>query len=117
MFQLSYEEAKAAAHEDAGEAGGTPRAHFEPGVQADRKKLSPTMEHLLAPVTHDNFEHLVAHWRAVMVEAGLTQHGNPDRMLADIRRLLQRASLTERDANILHGVLQAVERRFNRGGD
>jgi tRNA C32,U32 (ribose-2'-O)-methylase TrmJ len=49
-----------------------------------------------------------------MVEAGLNQQGNPDRMLADIRRMLQRATLTERDANILHGVLQAVERSLAR---
>ena len=103
LFQLAFEA-------QAAEVASAQKAHFEPGVQADRKTLSRTMEHLLAPVTHDNFERLVGHWREVMVEVGLTQQGNPDRMLADIRRLLQRATLTERDANILHGVLQAIER-------
>lgn len=102
LFQLSHE----AAQDDAR------HAHFEPGMQADRKQLSKTMQHLLGPVTHENFETLMAHWRSVMVDAGLTQQGNPDRMLADIRRMLQRAALTERDANILHGVLQAIERTF-----
>ncbi len=104
LFQLSHEASE-------GIAG---HAHFEPSVQADRKTLSKTREHHLGPVTHDNFETLVAHWRSVMVEAGLNQQGNPDRMLADIRRMLQRATLTERDANILHGVLQAVERSLAR---
>lgn len=107
LFHLAYDrDAKAGALE--------PAAHFTPGGPSVYKTLSATMERLLAPVTLENFEALVTHLRGVMVEAGLTEQGNPDRMLADIRRMFQRASLTERDANILHGVLQAIERAFRK---
>jgi len=107
LFQMAYE---------TGREQGTLEAakHFAPGDQRLYKTLSPTLDRLLSPVPHDTFESLVGHWRKVMVDAGLTQEGNPDRMLADIRRILQRASMTERDANILHGVLSAVERTLTR---
>jgi tRNA C32,U32 (ribose-2'-O)-methylase TrmJ len=44
-----------------------------------------------------------------MTQAGLTQAGNPDKMLLRLRRSLQRASLTQRDISVWRGVLSKIE--------
>jgi TrmH family RNA methyltransferase len=119
LFQIAFEKEQEAqdSHQGNEEAFGNDNethVHFAPGGQEVYKELSLTMKRLLAPVNHQTFESLMIHWRSVMVSAGLTEQGNPDRMLADMRRMFQRCALTERDANILHGVLSAVERTWRK---
>ena len=110
MFQLSYEEFQKTESQGA----KVPAAHFTPGGQRIYKQLSKTMDKLLSPLSLANLEVLITHFRDVMVSSGLTIQGNPDRMLADVRKILQRAALDEREANILHGILSAVERTIRR---
>jgi TrmH family RNA methyltransferase len=54
-------------------------------------------------------EELFGHWREAMIDAGMTTAGNPERMLAHIRRALQRAELTARDVAIFRGYLSKTQ--------
>jgi tRNA/rRNA methyltransferase len=54
--------------------------------------------------------------REMMISVGLTQSGNPDRMLARIKKILQRAKLTTSDLAVLRGLFSSVmktQRRKN----
>jgi TrmH family RNA methyltransferase len=62
-----------------------------------------------APAPHEVLETLVGHWREAMIDAGMTKAGNPERMLAHIRRALQRAELTSRDVAIFRGYLSKTQ--------
>jgi TrmH family RNA methyltransferase len=67
-------------------------------------------ESLVSPVSLDNFELLIQHFRSVMVTSGLTIAGNPDRMLDELRRIFMKTNLTNKETNVLHGLLSAMER-------
>ena len=64
------------------------------------------------PVNATAMHLLIEHWRQVMVAVGLTRDGNPDRLLHYYHRVLNRADLTEREANMLHGFLSQVEKKL-----
>ena len=68
------------------------------------------------PVNATAMHSLVEHWREVMVAVGLTRDGNPDRLLHYYHRVLNRAGLTEREANMLHGFLSQIEKRLESSG-
>jgi tRNA (cytidine32/uridine32-2'-O)-methyltransferase len=63
----------------------------------------------VAAATIDEFEALVAHWRGAMVDAGMTTAGNPDRVLAHVRRALQRAGMSKREIAVFRGVLSKLQ--------
>ncbi|MEY2987106.1 MAG: hypothetical protein RJB13_627 [Pseudomonadota bacterium] len=64
------------------------------------------------PVNATAMHSLIEHWRQVMVAVGLTRDGNPDRLLHYYHRVLNRADLTEREANMFHGFLSQVEKKL-----
>lgn len=66
----------------------------------------PTVEPL---ATHEQLQQLYAHWRQTMVDAGLTEAGNPDRMLGHIKRLIGRARVSLREVNLLRGFLSKTQ--------
>lgn len=61
------------------------------------------------PISAESLLHLVSHWRQTMVEIGLTRDGNPDRLLHYFHRILNRASLSEREGSMLRGYLSQVQ--------
>ncbi len=59
--------------------------------------------------SHVELEGLFDHWRQALEDAGVTSAGNPDRMARKIRRILQRAALSSRDAKLLRGYLSKTQ--------
>ena len=48
---------------------------------------------------------LFSHWREFMIAAGMTQAGNPDRILKRVERIFHRNNLSSREVKILRGIL------------
>ncbi len=59
---------------------------------------------------------LFGHWREFLIEAGLTQAGNPDRLLRRLERLLHRAAINGREVRILRGILAKALNRMRPSG-
>lgn len=70
--------------------------------------LLPVSSEPLAPL--EEYENLLRLWRTTMVEANLTQQGNPERMLLEIRKILDRSGLSHREIQIFHGFLSSLRR-------
>lgn len=68
------------------------------------------------PVTATGMHSLVEHWRQAMIAVGLTRDGNPDRLLHYYHRVLNRAALTEREANMFHGFLSQIRKKLGSSG-
>jgi tRNA/rRNA methyltransferase len=54
---------------------------------------------------------LLAHWQATLEEIGFLDPAAPKKLLPRLRRLLQRAELTEEEVHILRGIARAAGRR------
>ncbi|MEW6056115.1 MAG: TrmH family RNA methyltransferase [Bdellovibrionota bacterium] len=54
-------------------------------------------------------EDLFGHLRTLMVDVGITRAGNPDRMLAHLRRALQRANLNTREVGLFRGIFSKIQ--------
>lgn len=52
---------------------------------------------------------LFDHFRSVMVQAGLTQAGNPERMLSKLKKILHRSELSRQDVALVRGLLHRFE--------
>ena len=90
------------------------RAH-EPGAASPAPELDATLAAPLA--TPEQMQRLYAHLEQVMDEVGFhdrTQSGT--HLMARIRRFLQRAELDQNEANILRGLLTAVQQRRRAAG-
>lgn len=61
------------------------------------------------PIAPQSLLSLIEHWRAVMVDVGLTKDGNPDRLLHYYHRLLNRAQISEREGSMLRGFLSQIQ--------
>ena len=70
--------------------------------------LLPLPTEPMAPL--EQYENLMRLWRTTMMEANLTQQGNPDRMLVEIRKALDRCGLSQREIQFFHGFLGALRR-------
>lgn len=65
-------------------------------------------EHLRL-VSHAEREEMFKHMENVLVEIGFLPAGNPARIMRSIRRFLGRADLTERDVQIIRGMMSHME--------
>jgi len=61
------------------------------------------------PISSHGMLSLVEHWREVMVDVELNRDGNPDRLLHYYHRVLNRAQISDREANMLRGFLSQVQ--------
>ena len=59
--------------------------------------------------TAEEQEPMFEHLREMMISVGMTQSGNPDRMLKRLRKIFQRAQLTKDDVALLRGLFAGVE--------
>jgi TrmH family RNA methyltransferase len=75
----------------------------------DEKPVIKTRFEAEKPLSAEGLRHLVAHWRQSMVDIGLTNDGNPDRLLHYFHRILNRSGLSEREANMLRGFLSQIQ--------
>lgn len=57
------------------------------------------------------------HWREVLVDAGLTQAGNPDRMVRRLERFFFRVQPSLREVRLLRGILSKAQYWMKRGRD
>ena len=62
----------------------------------------------LAPATHEELERLYEKLQSLLLEAGYLDPVNPDRMMAELRRILGSRGLERRDARVLMGVVHQL---------
>jgi tRNA/rRNA methyltransferase len=55
---------------------------------------------------------LFDHWREFMVAAGMTEAGNPERLLKRVERIIHRARISGREVKILRGILAKALHRM-----
>ncbi len=82
--------------------------HAAPAIDGHGTPCPYIQDPHLTPCSISEFEGLVGHLREIMVQVGLTQAGNPDRMLLRLRRSLQRATLTQQDVSVWRGLLARI---------
>ncbi len=56
-------------------------------------------------ISSAHFEELMAHCREALLAVGLTEAGNPDRMMPHLRRIFQRARLSDKELLLIRGIL------------
>ncbi len=59
-------------------------------------------------VTTSEMEPMIEHLRMMMIEVGLNQEGNPERMLVRLRKIFQRSELNKQDLALLRGLYSGV---------
>lgn len=64
------------------------------------------------PARLAEFEAMLGHWREFLVDVGLTQAGNPERILGTLRRALERSGLTPQELRAIRGVLSKAQVRL-----
>ncbi len=62
--------------------------------------------------TASDLSGLFGHWREFMVAAGMTEAGNPERLLRRVERILHRARISGREVKILRGILAKALHRM-----
>jgi tRNA C32,U32 (ribose-2'-O)-methylase TrmJ len=66
------------------------------------------------PVENERFQSLLDRLGEIVRNTDIVRiPGNAERMLTEISRILKKASLTNRDTNILQGLISAVARKLN----
>jgi tRNA/rRNA methyltransferase len=70
-----------------------------------RENNSDALHNGKESVSSAQFDEFMAHWRETLVAVGLTEAGNPERMMPHLTRIFQRARLTEREIRLLRGIL------------
>ncbi len=61
------------------------------------------------PATLAGLEEMYSHIELVLTRAGFLEPGNPLRMMRDIRRILNRAEMDERDVKIMRGIFRKMD--------
>jgi TrmH family RNA methyltransferase len=75
--------------------------------------LPPGPARTYARATVGELEALFAQWRETLVDVGLTRAGNPDRLLAQLRRILAGADLTGRDVRVFRAFLSKTRLKIS----
>ncbi len=86
-----------------------------PGNTADLGLANPHQRPKLLPLDaenplalHDEKAGLYQHWNETLIAAGLTEGGNPERMMRGIRTLLEAREIRRKDVALLRGFLSRV---------
>ena len=66
------------------------------------------------PATHEEIEHLHAHFEEAMILSGFLDPQQPKRLMTRMRRLFARTRLEKEEVNILRGMLAAFTDRWKR---
>ncbi len=89
---------------------------FQENSELQTQISGPSQEEM--PASAEAFEEFMAHWRETLVAVGLTKAGNPQRMMPHLRRIFQRARVTDKDVRLvrvfLGNALAAVGARTRR---
>lgn len=64
---------------------------------------------LRSGVQSSDFERFMDHWREMLQDAGMTQGGNPDRLMKNIRKFFQRSPLENSDLRLFRGLLSKIQ--------
>jgi TrmH family RNA methyltransferase len=68
-------------------------------------------------ISNEEFQNLFQRLRGIMKTAGYEAKGirdSEDEIMADLKRLMARAGITEREARMLHGIISQIEAGFER---
>jgi tRNA C32,U32 (ribose-2'-O)-methylase TrmJ len=82
---------------------------WQGNMAALEKPIIKTRHDAEKPISSHGMLSLVEHWREVMVDVELNRDGNPDRLLHYYHRVLNRAQISDREANMLRGFLSQVQ--------
>ena len=55
---------------------------------------------------------MLAHWSELLVDIGMTRGGNPERLVLTLKRIFDRAALTEQELRAIRGVLSKAQVRL-----
>ena len=73
---------------------------------------------LETPATLEENEALFSHWTELLTQVGLTEAGNPERMIRSLRRiLLKEKGLSQADVRLLRGFLSKTQRALSAAPD
>lgn len=61
------------------------------------------------PAPIEEMHGFFAHWRELLIQCGLTQAGNPDRMLRRLERFFYRAGPSLREVRLMRGLLTKIQ--------
>lgn len=64
------------------------------------------------PISQDDFQKIMQNMRELLINIDLNRAGNPERMLPHIQRLFQRSEMSEREGNLLRGILERIQKRL-----
>jgi TrmH family RNA methyltransferase len=70
-------------------------------------------------ISNKEFSHLIQRLTRLMKMAGYAPKGvrdNEEEILSDLKRLIARASITEREARMLHGIISQIEEGLRKKG-
>lgn len=76
--------------------------------------VAPPAAPLEPPATDEEMAHFHRHLEQVLVEIGFLDPANPRLLLRRLRRLFNRAQLDRNEANILRGILTAIQRAVHK---
>ncbi len=62
-----------------------------------------------APARLEDIETTIAHWRRLLVDAGITTGNNPDQLLAPMAAVVRRAALTQRDVGYFRAFFSKLQ--------
>ena len=63
--------------------------------------------------THEEVEGLLNHWRSALIQVGIGDAGNPDRVVGRIRKIFHRTSLRAREAALLRAFLSRTQNKID----
>lgn len=67
------------------------------------------------PAPMEEMHGFFAHWRELLVQCGLTEAGNPDRMLRRLERFFYRAQPSLREVRLIRGLLSKIQYWVKKG--
>ena len=65
-----------------------------------------------APASGEAMQHFYGHWHRIMVATGFLDPDNPRHLMRRIRRYFERNRPSEKELNILRGILSSTEKPF-----
>lgn len=86
---------------------------YELRLAAKEPGRPPAISGAGLPADHNEIEHLMAHIERAAIASGFLDPASPKRLMARLRRLFARAALEKEEANILRGLLSALEKPSN----
>lgn len=81
---------------------------FEAGL-GESQSVPARMSRVPGSGNLGELQEMMEHWRELLVDIGMTQAGNPDRMVLTLRKIFERAALKTSEMRAIRGVLSKAQ--------